>query len=125
MDYFIDRFTPCPTTVCLTPGTDASESDPGGTPGYQRAVRDHVDPAGNLYVADSVNQRIQPFPAPTASPDANAGAPAAGESDQAGFNWPRDITYGTGSYPGSRDTKNNRLLQFPLPTHRRRAARST
>ena len=55
------------------------------------------DNNGNLYVADSVNQRMQQF-----TPGANGeawskgamwGARGWGASDLSGFNWPRDISY--------------------------------
>ena len=75
------------------------------------------DTGGNLYVADSVNQRMQVF-----SPGANGsswsftgtfGARGWGNGDLSGFNWPRDISFAPGSGTlWAADTKNNRLLQF-------------
>ena len=75
------------------------------------------DGAGNLYVADAVNQRMQKF-APGATGASFSfskafGARGWGDSDLSGFNWPRDLTYATPS--GTlwvADTKNNRLLNF-------------
>jgi len=81
------------------------------------------DNAGNLYVADSVNQRIQPFTPGADGATWSAGTPWGtrgwGASDLSGFNWPRDISFapGTGGNPGTlwvADTKNNRLLEFDM-----------
>jgi tripartite motif-containing protein 71 len=75
------------------------------------------DGAGNLYVADAVNQRMQKF-----AQGANGGsftfskafgARGWGASDLSGFNWPRDITYAASTNTlWVADTKNNRLLEF-------------
>jgi tripartite motif-containing protein 71 len=114
----IDRFaaagaTPAQTYPALYPAPPAGFfNEPSGMT---------FDSNGNLYVADSVNQRIQPF-----APGANGatwtagtpwGARGWGASDLSGFNWPRDISFapGTGGNPGTlwvADTKNNRLLEF-------------
>ena len=81
------------------------------------------DSNGNLYVADSVNQRIQQFRpganGETWSNGAMWGARGWGASDLSGFNWPRDVSFapGTGGNPGTlwvSDTKNNRLLEFDM-----------
>ncbi len=75
------------------------------------------DASGTLNVADSVNQRIQPF-----APGADGAAWTAltpwgtrgwGRSDLSGFNWPRGITYSTSTNTlWVADTKNQRLLEF-------------
>ena len=55
------------------------------------------DSNGNLYVADSVNQRIQQFrPGADGESWSNGamwGARGWGASDLSGFNWPRDISF--------------------------------
>src|SRR5437764_182912 len=75
------------------------------------------DNNGNLYVADSVNQRIQQFTpganGATWSKGAMWGARGWGVSDLSGFNWPRDISYAPSTNTlWVADTKNNRLLEF-------------
>jgi DNA-binding beta-propeller fold protein YncE len=75
------------------------------------------DGSGTLDVADSVNQRIQPF-APGADGAtwtalAPWGARGWGRSDLSGFNWPRGITYAPATNTlWVADTKNQRLLEF-------------
>ena len=114
----IDRFT--------APGPTPAQTYPAMFPAAPQGFFNEpsgmtFDNAGNLYVADSVNQRIQQF-TPGAdganwSNGAMWGARGWGASDLSGFNWPRDISFapGTGGNPGTlwvADTKNNRLLEF-------------
>jgi sugar lactone lactonase YvrE len=114
----IDRFTaPGPTPAQTYPAMFSAPpqgffNEPSGMT---------FDNAGDLYVADSVNQRIQQFTpgadGATWSKGAMWGARGWGASDLSGFNWPRDISFapGTGGNPGTlwvADTKNNRLLEF-------------
>lgn len=114
----IDRFTaPGPTPAQTYPATfgappQGSFNEPSGMT---------FDSNGNLYVADSVNQRMQQFrPGADGESWSNGamwGARGWGASDLSGFNWPRDISFspGTGGNPGTlwvADTKNNRLLEF-------------
>jgi len=116
----IDRFTaPGPTPTQTYPATfgappQGSFNEPSGMT---------FDSNGNLYVADSVNQRIQQFRpganGETWSNGAMWGARGWGASDLSGFNWPRDVSFapGTGGNPGTlwvSDTKNNRLLEFDM-----------
>ena len=116
----IDRFTaPGPTPAQTYPATfgappQGSFNEPSGMT---------FDSNGNLYVADSVNQRMQQFrpgaDGETWSNGAMWGARGWGASDLSGFNWPRDISFapGTGGNPGTlwvSDTKNNRLLEFDM-----------
>ena len=110
----IDRFTaPGPKPAQIYPAMFAPPqqgffNEPSGLT---------FDDNGNLYVADSVNQRIQQF-----TPGANGeawskgamwGARGWGASDLSGFNWPRDISYAPSTNTlWVADTKNNRLLEF-------------
>jgi hypothetical protein len=113
-DFFIDRF---------------SQGSPGVTPElvYGNTPPDTGDfnepsgitfgPSGKLYVADSVNQRMQIFsPGATGTSwsfSSTFGARGWGAGDLSGFNWPRDVSAvsGTGNVWVA-DTKNNRLLEF-------------
>ena len=115
--WHIDRFAACATFSCPTPAQTypAIVSGPA-TGSFNEPSGLDIRRRGNLYVADSVNQRIQPF-----TPGANgstwtAGTPWGnrgwGTSDQSGFNWPRDITVAPDGTLWAADTKNNRLLQF-------------
>jgi tripartite motif-containing protein 71 len=112
--FHIDRFS----TASVTP----AQTYPNviGTPqtGYFNEPSGLTfDSSGTMDVADSVNQRIQPF-----TPGANGttwtastpwGARGWGVGDLSGFNWPRDITYAASSNTlWVADTKNDRLLQF-------------
>ena len=110
----IDRFTapgPKPTQTypaMFAPPPQGFFNEPSGLT---------FDNNGNLYVADSVNQRIQQF-----TPGANGeawskgamwGARCWGASDLSGFNWPRDISFAPSTTTlWVADTKNNRLLEF-------------
>jgi tripartite motif-containing protein 71 len=111
--FHVDRFAaPGPTRAQVFGGKPPSNgffNEPSGLT---------FDASGNLYVADSVNQRMQRF-----APGANGaiwqtpalvwGARGWGASDLSGFNWPRDVTYaGNSGTVWVADTKNNRLLQF-------------
>ena len=111
-DYHIDRFT-SPT---LTPAQIYGNVPPK-TGFFNEPSGITFGPSGSLYVADSVNQRMQIF-----SPGATGttwtfskafGARGWGAGDLSGFNWPRDISAvpGTGNVWVA-DTKNNRLLEF-------------
>jgi DNA-binding beta-propeller fold protein YncE len=112
--WHVDRFT--------TPGPTPAQTYPSPIRGPQAGYFNEpsgltFDSAGNLYVADSVNQRIQPFsPGATGSTWTASipwGTRGWGASDLSGFNWPRDITFASGSNSlWVADTKNNRLLQF-------------
>jgi DNA-binding beta-propeller fold protein YncE len=110
----IDRFTaPGPTPAQTYPAMFSAPpqgffNEPSGMT---------FDNAGNLYVADSVNQRIQQFTpgadGATWSKGAMWGARGWGASDLSGFNWPRDISYAPSTNTlWVADTKNNRLLEF-------------
>ena len=111
-DYHIDEFTsPTLTPVKVfgnVPPKAGFFNEPSGIT---------FDSNGNLYVADSVNQRMQVF-APTSTGAAwtftgTFGARGWGNGDLSGFNWPRDISFAPGSSTlWVADTKNNRLLQF-------------
>lgn len=112
----VDRFSaPGPTPAQSFPGTYATPpvgffNEPSGIT---------FDNAGNLYVADSVNQRMQQFAPGADGTDWPLGSATAwgargwGQSDLNGFNWPRDISYAASSNTlWVSDTKNDRLLQF-------------
>jgi len=67
----------------------------------------------NLFVADSVNQRMQRFATTTRSWQGHFGLRGWG-ADLSGLNWPRDIAI-SGADPSKvwvADTKNGRLLEF-------------
>jgi len=67
---------------------------------------------GHLYVADSVNQRIDVFDPTTYAYQGKWGERGWG-TDQLGFNWPRDITYMAATNTvWVADTKNGRLVEF-------------
>jgi DNA-binding beta-propeller fold protein YncE len=115
-DFHIDRFTD-PTLTPVKPIYGGVLPQPGFFNEPSGITFDSSTGSGKLYVADSVNQRMQVF-----SPGANGaswtftntfGARGWGNGDLSGFNWPRDISFAPGS--GTlwvADTKNNRLLQF-------------
>jgi DNA-binding beta-propeller fold protein YncE len=115
--WHIDRFTACATSSCPTPAQTYPTPVAGPATGsFNEPSGLAFDGSGNLYVADSVNQRIQPF-----TPGANGATWATGipwgnrgwgASDQSGFNWPRDISVAADGTLWAADTKNNRLLQF-------------
>ena len=84
------------------PPTDGAFNEPSGI----------TFGAGHMYVADSVNQRMDAF-----DPNTNAYQFKWGErgwgSDQLGFNWPRDIAYVAATNTlWVADTKNGRLVEF-------------
>jgi DNA-binding beta-propeller fold protein YncE len=77
--------------------------------------------AGQLFVTDSVNQRVQRFDAATGAWQMSFGHRGWGK-DLLGFNWPRDLTidHATNTLWVA-DTKNSRLTQFTregVPTGR-------
>ena len=90
--YHIDRFSAA---------TKAAAQIFGGVPAakgfFDEPSGVTFDSAGHLYVADSVNQRIQQFTQGANGGDYTSsgmwGARGWGASDLSGFNWPRDITY--------------------------------
>jgi DNA-binding beta-propeller fold protein YncE len=89
-------------TYAGVPATDDRFNEPTGVA---------VD-AGNIFVADSVNQRMQRF-SPSGAWQLHFGHRGWG-SDLSGFNWPRDIAIEQ-SDPGKvwvTDTKNGRMLEF-------------
>jgi tripartite motif-containing protein 71 len=111
-DFHIDRFS-SPT---LTPAQMFGPQPPANG-FFNEPSGLTFDAAGNLDIADSVNQRMQEF-----APGGNGaswsftqtwGARGWGAGDLSGFNWPRDISFapGTGTLWVA-DTKNNRLLEF-------------
>jgi DNA-binding beta-propeller fold protein YncE len=66
-----------------------------------------------LYVADSVNQRMQRFDAFTGSFEITWGSRGWGKDELSGFNWPRDIAIsGPSNSVWVADTKNNRITEF-------------
>jgi DNA-binding beta-propeller fold protein YncE len=66
-----------------------------------------------MYVADTVNQRMERFTTATGKFNQAWGARGWEKSDLAGFNWPRDVTLNTATNTvWVADTKNNRLTQF-------------
>lgn len=111
-DFHIDRFTSATLQPAQVfgdkPPADGFFNEPSGIT---------FDSAGNMYVADAVNQRMQEFD-PGSAGDAwtfanTFGARGWGNGDLSGFNWPRDISYAPGTNTlWAADTKNNRLLQF-------------
>jgi DNA-binding beta-propeller fold protein YncE len=67
---------------------------------------------GHLYVADSVNQRMDFFNPTTYAYQGKWGERGWG-ADSLGFNWPRDITYMAATNTvWVADTKNGRLVEF-------------
>jgi DNA-binding beta-propeller fold protein YncE len=82
----------------------------------------------NLFVADSVNQRLQQFT--TSAPPGfvkTIGHRGWESTDLDGFNWPRDLAF-TGSTFWVADTKNSRLTEFDstgVPTGRKAGAVGT
>jgi DNA-binding beta-propeller fold protein YncE len=71
----------------------------------------YVD-ATHVYVADSVNQRMQRFDATTGAWQMKWGERGWG-GDLLGFNWPRDLTLSTATNTiWVADTKNGRLVEF-------------
>ena len=68
--------------------------------------------AGHMYVADSVNQRMDKFDPSTYVYQGKWGERGWG-ADTLGFNWPRDITYVAATNTvWVADTKNGRLVEF-------------
>ncbi|MBV8842185.1 MAG: hypothetical protein JO307_05180 [Bryobacterales bacterium] len=82
-----------------------------------------VDPGtGNLYVADTGNNRVLRFPSPFSNPnnftpDAVLGQPAFGSiasgAGAAGLNAPQALAFDPGGNLWVADTGNNRILRFP------------
>jgi DNA-binding beta-propeller fold protein YncE len=110
--FHVDRFSkPGPTRAQVfgnTPPANGKFNEPSGIT---------FDGAGNLYVADAVNQRVQKFAAGATGASFTFskafGARGWGDSDLSGFNWPRDLTYAASTNTiWVADTKNNRLLEF-------------
>jgi sugar lactone lactonase YvrE len=84
------------------PPTDGMFNEPSGV---------YVD-ASHLYVADSVNQRMQIFDPSTYAYVSKWGERGWG-GDLLGFNWPRDLTLSTATNTvWVADTKNGRLVEF-------------
>ncbi len=84
------------------PPTDGMFNEPSGV---------YVD-ASHLYVADSVNQRMQIFDPSTYAYVSKWGERGWG-GDLLGFNWPRDLTLSsTLNTVWVADTKNGRLVEF-------------
>ncbi|MDX6534510.1 MAG: tripartite motif-containing protein 71 [Gaiellales bacterium] len=83
-------------------GADGSFNEPSGLA---------VD--GQLFVTDSVNQRVQRFDTATGAWQLSFGHRGWGKLDLLGFNWPRDLTvdHATDTLWVA-DTKNSRLTQF-------------
>ena len=82
------------------------------------AVGGFNEPSGlavgtQMYVADTVNQRMERFTTATGVFNQAWGARGWEKSDLTGFNWPRDVTLNTATNTvWVADTKNNRLTQF-------------
>jgi tripartite motif-containing protein 71 len=84
------------------PPADGMFNEPSGV---------YVD-ASHIYVADSVNQRMQRFDATTLAYQMKWGERGWG-GDLLGFNWPRDISLSTATNTvWVADTKNGRLVEF-------------
>jgi DNA-binding beta-propeller fold protein YncE len=111
-DFHIDRFSAPTLTPDLVYGNKPPAPD-----NFNEPSGISFDATGRMYVADSVNQRMQVW-----APGANGatwshvsdfGARGWGAGDLSGFNWPRDISYAPGTNTvWVADTKNNRLLEF-------------
>jgi hypothetical protein len=109
-NYKVERFTPDSSGVYTwsqsygaIPPPDKLFNEPAGIA---------VD-GSNVFVADSVNQRMQRFDGTTYAWQLHWGQRGWG-SDPNGFNWPRDIAIdrvNTGTVWVT-DTKNGRMLQF-------------
>ena len=82
------------------------------------AVGGFNEPSGlavgtQMYVADTVNQRMERFTTATGMFKQAWGARGWEKADLTGFNWPRDVTLNTPTNTvWVADTKNNRLTQF-------------
>ena len=119
-NYKVERFTPDASGVYswsqsygAIPPADQRFNEPAGIA---------ID-ASNVFVADSVNQRMQRFDGTTYAWQLHWGERGWG-GDPNGFNWPRDIAIdrvSTGTVWVT-DTKNGRMLQFTrdgVPTGRK------
>ena len=111
-----------PTIVLGQPGPQYSKPMGIGTKGFRSPRGLAVDPTtGNLYVADTGNNRVLRFPAPfsnatRAEPDAvygqaNFTASTAGTTPGL-MNAPRSVTVDSGGNLWVSDTGNHRILRF-------------
>ena len=87
--------------------------------GMHAALGGFNEPSGisldssSIYVADSVNQRVQRFSTSSSAYQASWGSRGWGAKDLSGFNWERDLTFNsTTSTVWVSDTKNNRITEF-------------
>jgi DNA-binding beta-propeller fold protein YncE len=118
--YKVERFTPNSSGVYAW--TRSYGAVPPPDPLFNEPAGIAVD-GSNIFVADSVNQRMQRFDGTTYAWQLHWGQRGWG-SDPNGFNWPRDIAIdrvdlGT---VWITDTKNGRMLQFTrdgVPTGRK------
>jgi sugar lactone lactonase YvrE len=89
----------------------------GGVPAtdglFNEAAGVAVD-SSNIFVADSVNQRMQRFATSTGAWQLEFGHRGWGPNDLSGFNWPRDIAFdgASSSRVWVTDSKNGRMLEF-------------
>jgi sugar lactone lactonase YvrE len=89
----------------------------GGVPAtdglFNEAAGVAVD-GSNIFVADSVNQRMQRFATSTGAWQLEFGHRGWGPQDLSGFNWPRDIAFDGASSARVwvTDSKNGRMLEF-------------
>jgi DNA-binding beta-propeller fold protein YncE len=88
-----------------TPPADGQFNEPSGMA---------FDGAGNVFVADAVNQRVEGFSTATGAYNGiKWGQRGWGSGVKDGFNWPRDITYASSTNTfWVADTKNNRMVEF-------------
>jgi DNA-binding beta-propeller fold protein YncE len=111
-DFFIDQFNGAHAAPDMVFG-----DVPPDTGDFNEPSGITFGAGGKLFVADSVNQRMQIFAPGATGADwtfsSTFGARGWGAGDLSGFNWPRDISFapGTGNVWVA-DTKNNRLLEF-------------
>ena len=109
-NYKVEQFTPNSSGVYSW--TRSFGNVPPPDPLFNEPAGIAVD-SSNVFVADSVNQRMQRFGASTYNWQMHWGQRGWG-SDANGFNWPRDIAIDrvdTGTV-WITDTKNGRMLQF-------------
>jgi len=115
-----------PTLVLGQPGPQYSRPYGIGTKGFNGPLGMAVDPTtGNLYVADTGNNRILRFPAPfsnlsRAEPDAVYGQPGfttfTAGTTKALLNAPRALAFDSGGNLWVADTGNHRILRFGAAT---------